>query len=99
MRLGPAIIGSKQMTMLKRLFQKSNHANDGPLVANPDIEEPLSLQVVFAEPKLPDPEQLLEALRSSSINKKRALRDGSRAGWKHAGAARVGKARHPLCGV
>jgi len=64
MRLGPAIIGSKQMTMLKRLFQKSNHANDGPLVANPDIEEPLSLQVVFAEPKLPDPEQLLEALRS-----------------------------------
>ncbi|HEV2836299.1 MAG TPA: DUF4261 domain-containing protein [Pyrinomonadaceae bacterium] len=52
------------MSIFERLSQKSNHSNDGPLVANPNIEEPLSLQVVFAEAKLPEAQRLLEALTS-----------------------------------
>jgi uncharacterized protein DUF4261 len=51
------------MSGFKRFFQKPTHPSDGPLVTNEDIEKPLSLQVVFAEARLPDEQGLGEAVR------------------------------------
>ena len=55
------------MSIFSRFFGKSDaddSADGQRLVANPKIERPLSLQVLFAEPAVLDPDRLTEALRT-----------------------------------
>ena len=54
------------MSVFSRFFGKSDadDSGDGQLLANPRIEHPLSLQVLFPEPCPLDPDRLVEAFRS-----------------------------------
>ncbi len=54
------------MSVFSRFFGKSDadDSGDGQLVANPKIEHPLSLQVLFPEPCPLDSDRLAEAFRS-----------------------------------
>jgi len=55
------------MSVFSRFFGKSDaddSADGQRLVANPKIERPLSLQILFAEPAALDPDRLTEALRT-----------------------------------
>lgn len=54
------------MSLFSRFFGKSDadDSGDGQLVANPKIEHPLSLQVLFPEPCPLDPHRLVKAFKS-----------------------------------
>ena len=62
----PPSFAEKAMSIFARFFGKSD-ADDsgaGQLVANPKIEHPLSLQVLFSGPCVLDSDRLAEAFRS-----------------------------------
>ena len=62
----PPSFAEKAMSIFARFFGKSD-ADDsgaGQLVANPKIEHPLKLQVLFAGPCSPDSNRLVDAFRT-----------------------------------
>src|SRR5687768_1711228 len=63
------------MSLFSRFFGKSddNQTAKGALIANPDIKQPLSLQVLFPKPLQLDSNQITQALRGyhSSMSKAR----------------------------
>ena len=60
------LFAENSMSVLSRFFGKSgaDDSGDGQLVANPKIEHPLSLQVLFSEPCLLDADPLVAAFRA-----------------------------------